>query len=770
MASSLRGAARWLAGVATAGCVMTAVGGGYVPGCSEGEFRYALTGGGDVVFSQACTLSLTSTVEIAADTTVDAGGFAVTLNGGGKVRLFNVAEGRTLILRGLTLTGGFSTNGGAIYVGANASVVIEDCVFSANVARGENGAAGRDGSDSEIGNGEDGRDGKPGQAAYGGAIYSLGSLTVSGSSFLTNTATGGNGGAGGEGGDAGAGLWQSGSGGAGAPGAIAAGGAIYTLGSLVIEDTTFSQNAAVAGNGGAGGAAGEGTYTGLDGSGGKGADASGGAVYAGQALEIARSTFSDNAVRGGHGAAGGNQVTGNGSNGRDGGQASGGAIAAADQSQLVNCTLYNNRAVGGNGGQGGDARLVAGNGGDGGNGLGGAIYNLGALRALHCTIAQGGAYGGTNGVAGTGTFEGEAGSKGRARGGNVMNAGTSFRLQNTIAGPSLSGGVGYGTFVDEGGNLGADESLKLGNTSFSGVAPQLGGLGSYGGATPTVTLLAGSPAVNAALPVDGLAEDQRGSVRPDSPGGLPDIGAFEGQRPMITVNPASQTRPMFGTATFTVAAQGDPPLSYAWWFEGQPMSSRTNATLTLSNLNTNHAGSYVAVVSSAFGSVTSTPALLTLAYPPMIQQQPSNQTAVVGGTATFRVVATGSEPLTYQWRFNTNIVVATGTNAAFHMSNVQLTNAGVYSVTVTNLGGSQTSLFATLEVVTPPTLVISSVLSNQFVFGVSTVSNASYVLEYKELLTDPLWTPLSTNQGTGSMLMFSEPLTNGSGFYRVGYR
>jgi hypothetical protein len=66
--------------------------------------------------------------------------------------------------------------------------------------------------------------------------------------------------------------------------------------------------------------------------------------------------------------------------------------------------------------------------------------------------------------------------------------------------------------------------------------------------------------------------------------------------------------------------------------------------------------------------------------------------------------------------------------------------------------------------------VVSPVVSNQFVFGVSTVSNATYVLEYKDWLTDPLWTPLSTNQGTGGVLMFSEPLTNRSGFYRVGYR
>jgi hypothetical protein len=46
--------------------------------------------------------------------------------------------------------------------------------------------------------------------------------------------------------------------------------------------------------------------------------------------------------------------------------------------------------------------------------------------------------------------------------------------------------------------------------------------------------------------------------------------------------------------------------------------------------------------------------------PPSITAQPTNQTVIVGQSATFSVTATGSPTLRYQWSFNgTNIVGAT---------------------------------------------------------------------------------------------------------------
>ena len=55
--------------------------------------------------------------------------------------------------------------------------------------------------------------------------------------------------------------------------------------------------------------------------------------------------------------------------------------------------------------------------------------------------------------------------------------------------------------------------------------------------------------------------------------------------------------------------------------------------------------------------MTSSVAVLTVLQTPAIVQQPLSQTNVAGSSATFKVVATGTAPLAWQWLFNgTNLV------------------------------------------------------------------------------------------------------------------
>jgi hypothetical protein len=83
--------------------------------------------------------------------------------------------------------------------------------------------------------------------------------------------------------------------------------------------------------------------------------------------------------------------------------------------------------------------------------------------------------------------------------------------------------------------------------------------------------------------------------------------------------------------------------------------------------------------------------------PPSITIQPTNQTVTVGGTATFNVTASGMPPLSYQWNFNgTNIAGAT--NTTLTLTNVQVSQAGNYTVLVTNRFGSVLSSNAILVV------------------------------------------------------------------------
>jgi ASPIC and UnbV/FG-GAP-like repeat len=93
---------------------------------------------------------------------------------------------------------------------------------------------------------------------------------------------------------------------------------------------------------------------------------------------------------------------------------------------------------------------------------------------------------------------------------------------------------------------------------------------------------------------------------------------------------------------------------------------------------------------------------------PVITNQPQNQTALAGTTATFTVGATGVDPLSYQWRSYANPTTFTnipfGTEATLLLTNVQPTTRR-FAVMVTDSGGSATSSpLVTLTVVSPPVI------------------------------------------------------------------
>ncbi len=172
--------------------------------------------------------------------------------------------------------------------------------------------------------------------------------------------------------------------------------------------------------------------------------------------------------------------------------------------------------------------------------------------------------------------------------------------------------------------------------------------------------------------------------------------------PAIITQPSNQTVAVDGTATFSVVAVGTPPLSYQWSFNGTNLAGATNATLALTDVQLDQSGDYSVLVSNLYGATNSAEAVLTVyGIPPTIMTQPSSETVVVGGAASFSVAAVGTPPLGYQWNFNgTNLIGAT--NAMLTLSDVQLGQSGDYSVLVTNTFGSIKSAIAILTVNLPP--------------------------------------------------------------------
>jgi hypothetical protein len=166
----------------------------------------------------------------------------------------------------------------------------------------------------------------------------------------------------------------------------------------------------------------------------------------------------------------------------------------------------------------------------------------------------------------------------------------------------------------------------------------------------------------------------------------------------------------YGVKTTADASPGGVPV----WTEGRQYARWRNVTVGAGQplaLTVRNGVSGYAILSGVqiLGSASA-------ATPPVVTSQPTNQTVLAGATATFRVSASGTAPLSYQWQLGgTNILTAT--NSLLTLTNVQLSQAGNYSVQISNILGSTNSATAVLTVVLPPVITTQpqsqSVLSFQ---------------------------------------------------------
>jgi pectate lyase len=169
--------------------------------------------------------------------------------------------------------------------------------------------------------------------------------------------------------------------------------------------------------------------------------------------------------------------------------------------------------------------------------------------------------------------------------------------------------------------------------------------------------------------------------------------------PFITIQPTNQTVTAGQPVTISVEADGTAPLRYQWFFNtNTALFNATNFSLTLASVHATNAGAYSVRVTNNAGSVTSTNAFLTVLAPPYIVTQPQNRSVTVSNDATFTVQAVGTEPLHYQWFFNTNTMLSNETDFSLTITNAQTNDTGGYSVVITNIYGSTTSTLATLTV------------------------------------------------------------------------
>jgi hypothetical protein len=91
--------------------------------------------------------------------------------------------------------------------------------------------------------------------------------------------------------------------------------------------------------------------------------------------------------------------------------------------------------------------------------------------------------------------------------------------------------------------------------------------------------------------------------------------------------------------------------------------------------------------------------------PPVVQSEPGDVRANIGDNVTLAASVTGSSPLQFQWLYN-GAPLAGKISANLQISNVQLTNAGTYTLTASNKYDKTISRAAALIVNRPPTIAM----------------------------------------------------------------
>ena len=242
--------------------------------------------------------------------------------------------------------------------------------------------------------------------------------------------------------------------------------------------------------------------------------------------------------------------------------------------------------------------------------------------------------------------------------------------------------------------------------------------------------------------------------------------------PVITNQPAGLTNRVGSNVTFSVTAGGWPAPGYQWKFNtNTAVLNATNATLSLTGIQLTNTGNYSVVISNAAGTLTSSYAPLTVWQPPVITNQPAGVTNLAGGSASFTVVAGGVPTVSYQWVYNAASPVAGATAATYGIANLRASQAGNYTVIITNNAGAVTSTPAILAVTTPaaPKLSPAAIVSGKFQFTFNPVAGLTNTVLTNNVLGSGTWTALTNipPPANTNAVTVADSLSASNRFYRV---
>lgn len=294
----------------------------------------------------------------------------------------------------------------------------------------------------------------------------------------------------------------------------------------------------------------------------------------------------------------------------------------------------------------------------------------------------------------------------------ITAAGVVTTLAGTVGKSGLADGAGSqarfsnpnGLTVDASGNVYVADT---GNNVIRKITP--------GG---TVFTVAGIPGPSGSADGTGTAVrfNQPYSITVDASGNLYIAdslnhtlrrGVISASSPSISITGAPAAKVQANTdatVTLKIVATGSGSLSYQWSKDGAALAGATGSTLVLNGVTSTNAGMYSVTISS--GTMTYTSGFTefqvfptSIAVPSVaIVDQPADRVVTAGQSTTFTVEASSSLGLTYKW-FKDGSLLGGATTAAYTIGSVQPSNAGSYTVTITDGNSTVTTPAAVLTVI-----------------------------------------------------------------------
>ncbi|MCK9405929.1 MAG: immunoglobulin domain-containing protein [Methanothrix sp.] len=212
--------------------------------------------------------------------------------------------------------------------------------------------------------------------------------------------------------------------------------------------------------------------------------------------------------------------------------------------------------------------------------------------------------------------------------------------------------------------------------------------------------------------------------------------AIRSAHPMIEIQPADYSACEDQEARFNVVATGNGPITYQWLKNGSQIAGATTDTYIIPAAKLADAGSYRVRVSNACGSIESNPAVLAVSSKPVVELESLDRVACDGSEVVLKAQASGTEPLSYQWKKNGENIPGANTNR-YLISSILPVDEGDYSLAVSNVCGLAESGAIHISVRSRPKILVQPISQTVCIdlpvsFEVQVTGNESYTYQWQK--------------------------------------